>query len=136
MNEEKQSPEQEPAGDKPPKIFVSVIYCIISLIILYVQYYLFFIKNYNFHGSWIPGLYFVLFIPIIHTILSTSLEADLIISVVITFILYWAAAFILGLTGEDYMTESQQLFYRGLLISPIFYSIFISIYFRIPQKYK
>ncbi len=136
MSEDKDLSEKEARGAKNYRVYRLVIFGIITGIILYLQYYMFFEKGYTFKGTLIPGLYFVIFIPLIHMIIATSIETDLIISVVIMFIAYWSTAFFLGFTGEQNLTETQLMFFKGVLISPVFYSIAVSIYFLIPLKYR
>lgn len=136
MSEDNNLSEKKARGEKNSRLHRLVIFGIITGIILYLQYFMFFIKGYTFKGTIIPGLYFVLFIPLLHILIATSIETDLIISVVIVFLSYWLTAFFLGFTGEQNLTETQLMFFKGVLISPVFYSIAVSIYFLIPQQYR
>lgn len=136
MSEDKNLSDNEARGDRSSRIQRLIIFGIIIGIILYIQYYMFFVKGFTFKGSIIPWLYFVLFIPLLHILIATSMETDLIISVAIMFLCYWLTAFFLGLSGEQNLTETQIMFFKGVLISPVFYSIAVSIYFLIPEKYR
>jgi len=136
MNENREQPEDNTLEDWPHKLERSIIYGIATVLILCLQVHFFLGLGFRVSGPLLPGFYFVLFIPALHALISTSMKANELVSVITTIALYWITAILVAIFRGYEMRAAQQYFFLGLLISPLFYSTIIYSIYQWPKLFK
>jgi len=118
------------------KLTASIAYGLCTLIILGLQYYLFIVAGFRVEGAYLPGILFVLFIPLIHAIAYSSLSADFKVSAITTLLMYWILELILIYTYGKDVASSQRIFLKSLIITPIFCVMMMYVYRQLPKYFK